>query len=386
MGLFKKIISRVVTDGFEEDVDNVAKNTATAPSEEDTEYEYTGTTKISLKGVFNGGTISRYRTDPYKEIEDENDENYWWCYSGSEKSKSGILEIPYDPDTLKEVIRHLNEKIDQGDVPVFSIPQHLMQVMQLLSNDDFDYAEVTTLIEKSPALAGMFINSINSAFYSRGFAITDLNLALSRLGKNNIRALLQLYSIKIGFTGDKRFGKLAERIIHHSYVVAIVASYLSQRYFPDPSLAFLAGLLHDIGKLGILKELSLNECFCSNLKGDIQEYMFDRIFNNRHEKIGSVLGKKWNMDPLSLAAIEAHHNFWEYPFSEEDQLDYHLCLIINISDTIARILGHGRPIGKVNLFREPATIDLCIEKDNSTLDFLDSIPEVVKNKTSGQLF
>ncbi len=382
MGLFKRIISRVVTDGFVKEVDS---NTTTSP-QEDTDYEYTGSTRINLKGIFNSGTISRYRTDPYKEMDDENDEKYWWCYAGSEKSNSGILEIPYDPVTLKEVIQHLNEKIEKGDIPVFSIPQHLMQVMKLLSNDDFDYAEVTALIEKSPALAGMFINSINSAFYSRGFAISDLSLALSRLGKNNIRALLQLYSIKIGFTGDRRFGRLAEGIIHHSYVVAVVASYLSQRYFPDPSLAFLAGLLHDIGKLGILKELSLNERFCKNLKGDIQEYMFDRIFNNRHEKVGSVLGKKWNMDPVSLSAIEAHHNFWEYPFSEEDQLDYHLCLIINLSDTIARILGKGRPIGKVNLFREPATIDLCIEKDNSTLDFLDSIPEVVENKTAGQLF
>ena len=175
---------------------------------------------------------------------------------------------------------------------------------------------------------------------------------------------------------------MARKIIRHSYIVAVIASYLSQRYFPEPGLAFLAGLLHDIGKLGILKELSLDPKFCLRLKPDANEDMFDSIFAERHEKIGLKLGQQWKMDDLTLAAIERHHKFWEFDFSDEDQLDYHLCLLINLSDTIARILGEGRPIGKTNLFLEPATIDLNIEKNISTIEFFAEIPGIVTHKAA----
>lgn len=389
MGILKRIFTRVVTDGFDHDDKSDAPPTtseAGGASLDECLYEYTGSTQINLKTLFKGQEFSRYRDNPYREIEDKNDKNYWWSYEGSPDYDSIRQEIPYSPEKLTEVIRHLNLKIEAGNIPVFSVPQHLYKVMGLLSRDDFDYGEIAMLIEQSPALAGMFINSINSAIYNRGFAISELRPALSRLGKNNIRALLQLYSIKVGFAGDERFGAIAAGIIHHSYAVAVIASYLSQRFFPDPSLAFLAGLLHDIGKLGILKELSLNRDFCDNLKGKPNEYMFEKIFVNRHEKVGHFLGEKWHMDPLSLAAIAAHHNFWEHCFAEEDQLDFHLCLIINLSDTIARILGKGKPIAKTNIFREPATIDLCIEKDFSTIEFLNDLPEVVRLKTANQIF
>lgn len=382
MGLFNKIINRVVSDGFEANAEKESPAVDTPAAD----YHHTGTTMINTKELFKDGFCFRRGDNIYKDVEDENDKGRWWNYEGNPDADLNRFEIPYDPETLTEAIKHLNNKIESGDIPIFTLPVHIVKVMQLLTRDDFDYAEVASLIEKSPALAGMFISSINSSFYNRGFAITELRPALSRLGKNNIRALLQLYSIKIGFAEDRRFGKIAENIINHSYIVAVIASYLSQRFFPDPGLAFLAGLLHDIGKLGILKELSQTPRFCLKLKSDISEQMFGRIFDKRHELVGRKLGEKWNMDPLSLAAIEAHHNFWEFPFSDEDQLDYHLCLIVNLSDTIARILGKGKPIGKVNIFKEPATIDLNMEKNPSTLGFLEEIPEIVNFKAANQIF
>ena len=308
------------------------------------------------------------------------DRNYWWCYAGQAGYDPSKETLPYDSTTVDQAIVHLNRKITSGELPVFSIPTQILEVFRLLDGPDFEYRDITTIIEKNPSLAGMFVASINSSLFHRGFSITELYPALLRLGKNNIRALLQLYAIKISFASDERFGKIARQIIRHSYVVAIIASYLSQRYFPEPGLAFLSGLLHDIGKLAILKELSLDPRFCLRLRPNVTESMFDPIFTERHEKIGLVLGRTWRMDELTLTAIERHHRYWEYDFSEEDQLDYQLCLLINFSDTIARIQGYGRPIGETNLFLEPAVVDLNIEKNLGTIEFFDEIPELVNTK------
>ncbi len=340
------------------------------------------TSRINVGEIFKPGGLTRDIVEREGMPPEEDDSKYWWCFKGHKDFDPENPVLPYDPVTVDMAIEHLNKKIISGDLPMFTIPAQIIEVFHLLERPDFDYMEVSSIIEKNPSLVGMFIQSINSSLYNRGFSITELYPALLRLGKNNIRALLQLYSIKISFADDRRFGNLARKIIRHSYLVAVIASYLSQRYFPEPGQAFLAGLLHDIGKLGILKELSLDPKFCLRLKPDATEVMFDSIFVGRHEKIGLKLGEQWKMDELTLSAIERHHNFWEYDFSDEDQLDYHLCLLINLSDTMARILGEGRPIGKTNIFLEPATIDLNIEKNISTIEFFAEIPEVVAHKAA----
>ncbi len=344
------------------------------------------TSKINIGEIFGPNGIPRHVLAKQGLINDEiDDKEYWWCYKGHKDFDPEKRKLAYDAVTVDQAIEHLNKKIASGDLPVFTIPAQIIEVFHLLERQDFDYMEVSSIIEKNPSLTGMFISSINSSLYNRGFTITELYPALLRLGKNNIRALLQLYSIKISFADDRRFGNMARKIIRHSYIVAIIASYLSQRYFPEPGLAFLAGLLHDIGKLGILKELSLDPRFCLRLKPDVTEDMFDPIFAGRHEQIGVKLGQQWKMDDLTLSAIERHHNFWEYDFSDEDQLDYHLCLLINLSDTMARILGEGRPIGETNIFLEPATIDLNIEKNISTVEFFADIPAIVSNKSANNI-
>jgi|GEM_PF-1196030 len=327
-------------------------------------------------------TLSRsdetYRTDAATD-----DPAKWWNYSGaSEAELAASDDSPCEYFTADNIIECLDRQLKAGETPVFTIPSSIMEALALLEKKDFEYSQVAAVIEKNPTLTGIFLSSINSSFYNRGFAITELRTALSRLGKNNIRALLQLYSIKVSFANDELFGKVAGNVITHSYATAVIASYLSQRYYPEPGLAFLAGLLHDIGKLGILKTVSMESEFIVRLKNRIDESMFDRIFNERHSQVGVILGKSWNMDRMTLAAIERHHHVWDYSFEEADQLDYQLCMLICLSDKIARIIGYGRPIGSINLFLDPAAIELNLEKNAGSVEFLDPIPEVVRYKVA----
>lgn len=330
-------------------------------------------------------SLLRKKTQSFDAELQDMDVGKWWNYSGHPDFERPHCD-PCDKLTSTNIIEHLNVKIKAGETPVFTVPSSIMETMRLLEKSDFDYGEVASVIEKNPTLTGMFLSSINSSFYNRGYAVTELRTALSRLGKHNIRALLQLYSIKTTFSNDEIFGKVASRIISHSYIVAVIAGYLSQRYYPEPGLAFLAGLLHDIGKLGILKELSMQPLFIIRLKNKLDEQMFDQIFEGRHEQVGVMLGKQWNMDHLSLSAIERHHDFWNFAFEEADQLDYQLCLLINLSDKMARILGYGRPIGPTNIFTEPAAPELNLEKNISAIEFLDELPEIVRLKAEASVF
>jgi len=66
---------------------------------------------------------------------------------------------------------------------------------------------------------------------------------------------------------------------------------------------------------------------------------------------------------------------------DPDLEEYHLAALINLCDSMARILGYGRRISEMNIFDTDAARILSFEKDNSTEDFLRKIPEMLSIKT-----
>ncbi len=334
-------------------------------------YTNSDTSRIDEHLLFNNQDEEKL-----KEEELQNDKNYWWNYEGAPYAETPVFE---EIDNQK-VTEELCLKIERGEFPVIEIPSNVMRTMQILNNQEFDYAEVASLINHSPGMAGEFIRVINSSVYSRGVVINDIKLALPRLGRENIKALLYMYSAKISFLNDPLFNQVAVDIVEHSYSVGIIAAYLSQRYYPDPDGAFLAGLLHDIGKLGILKALSQLYDLPKHVDFKVTEEVFDNIFPGLHEKAGKYLANHWKVNEDIVSAIEHHHDFMNIGFSEDDQLAFHLSCIVNLSDNMARILGSGRRIGPVNIFSLPSTIDLSIEKTEDTICFLDDIPKIIAYK------
>ena len=138
--------------------------------------------KINLNSLKQSAEAFKTHVD-YDTMEDESDDKYWWCFKGNKKFDRDNNNLPYDPYTVELAIEHLNKKIISGDLPVFAIPAQIIEVYGLLERQDFDYMEISAIIERNPSLTGMFISSINSSMYNRGFTITELYPALLRLGK-----------------------------------------------------------------------------------------------------------------------------------------------------------------------------------------------------------
>ena len=319
-------------------------------------------------------------TADYKPLQEEAKDysEYWWCFESGPKPEITIYD-QIDPEVVNS---ELNRRVEAGQFPIIEIPENAMKAIEILNNPDFDFAAVAHLINKSPAMAGEFLSLVNSSSYSRGVKISDLRVALPRVGRENVKAMLYLYSTKMSLAASPGLNDMAVKIVDHSYATAIIASYLSQRYFPDPDTAFLAGLLHDVGKLGVIKAITEDYAFINELNGELVEEHFGNTFSSLHEGVGVNLAKRWNMDTLVISAIEHHHDFFSYGFDYDEQEQFSLGALINLSDTMAKILGKGQQLESVNIFDLASTRELNIEMNQSTLDFLNEIPAIVKFKSS----
>lgn len=298
----------------------------------------------------------------------------WWIVPPRQRPVMPEFEAI---NTAEEFAR-LQEVIKSNDFKMIEISDNITQIIEMLNKPDMRYAEAAQVINRSPVLTGEFLKTVNSALYSRGQKISHLGVALSLLGIDNIKGMLYLYSSKHTFAEDKTLNDIASAIFEHSKAVALIAKYLSRRFYPKPDMAFLAGMLHDVGKIALLRQLG-EDFEIPQIEGmRLTEDAFDEIFPNLHGPVGALLAKHWHLDDYLTLTIGHHHDYPDFEFPFENRHVFHLCALIEFSDYMARALGLGRFISDMDLFKLPSCQFLDIRPDKYTLEFLKPIPELLE--------
>lgn len=303
---------------------------------------------------------------------DDGGDGYWWL---TVREKPPVVE--FEAIDLRRVYTDFSGHVASGAFGIIEIPSNIMRIMSILGKPDFTYHEVTDLISRSPVLAGEFLKMANSSLYGRGVKISDLRVALPRLGQRQVKGMLYLNSTRMAVADQPVFNQVATEIVNHCNAVGKIAGYLAHRYYPDPDSAFLAGLLHDVGKLAILKELGDRFDLPAEAAAGLTEDSFAEILPPLHEAVGTHLAQHWELDDEVAAAISHHHTLDDVEVLDDHSERQYLSALINVSDTMARVLGKGRWIGDVNLFGMTSAKELGLEGDRGTVEFLKPIPELL---------
>jgi putative nucleotidyltransferase with HDIG domain len=224
------------------------------------------------------------------------------------------------------------------DLP--AMPQVASKVLELSSDPNTSARQLQSVIADDQALTARILKIANSAMYSCSRQIKTLTDAIVMLGFNSIRSLVvtsaarNLYNMKSSQTG------LKERLLwEHSIGCAFACRLLVEKRIPAlTEEAFLAGLLHDIGKL------VLN----MRVPGDFDQvvqvvYNENRSFANtelevlgfNHTLVGAMLVNKWKFSPALEHVILNHHN------PEALCADDPLLLYLDLGNSLCHKLGIG---------------------------------------------
>ena len=269
----------------------------------------------------------------------------------------------------------LYDDIKNGRMEIIEIPENVTRVMQSLDTENWNYNEIVKYIESSPGITGDFLATANSAAFTRGEKITDLAHALPRLGKETMKAILFINTSKMSVPDHKLFQMAGRDIVEHSMAVAKIASYLSTRFNLDPNHAFLAGLLHDIGKLALLKQISIHCDIPEDIGIPYHQSLFDSIVKDVHESAGNMIAEHWELEEDVRVGIANHHHLQALSGNHKKYL--HLAALINLSDTMARMLGKGMPIKKTDLFKTKAARVVGLQPKDEYFRFIRKIPDII---------
>lgn len=221
-----------------------------------------------------------------------------------------------------------------------SIPAAAMAVLNEVNNPNSNALSISRLLLQDQALATRVLRLANSAYYGLSRQVADLQEAVVILGMRSIRNLALVAGTYPWLTKEFKGYALGPKALWtHSLGVAVGAQCLakaSRKAQPDE--CFMAGLLHNLGKvvLAVSLEGHLHNIFqlaeTENIGFDEAER---RYLGYDHCDVGAHLAAKWNLPELFQAAMQYHHT--------PNQADMHQSIVdcVHLGDYLATTFGLG---------------------------------------------
>lgn len=243
-------------------------------------------------------------------------------------TKATMAEIQTEPAKLFE------------DLPAF--PPVAAKLSRALGEDNAAVGDIVELVASDPALAADILRRANSPLYGFGRRVDTLREALVLLGFGELHRL-SLARATAGMTGNalKAFPTL-RRCWRHSLAVAVLAERLAPEFGVAPEKAYTAGLLHDVGRLGLLavcptQYAELLQRGAHEAPVDDVAYLLEMeklVFGIDHCAAGRALAESWEMPEEILMVAGRHHDRIQNP-------QWGLLELIQGSSRLADALGFG---------------------------------------------
>ena len=241
-------------------------------------------------------------------------------------------------DSDQTAAKRLDNLIRQvQDLP--SLPIAVTRVMQLTNDPKAGLSDVAHALASDQGLAARVLKLANSAYYGSSRRIGTVSEAVVILGMRTTRNLTLATSCQDMLEREVQGYFLPRGALwRHSLACAAAAQNLARRaHFRGTEEAFVAGLLHDIGKVVMSAYLKAEfaQVLTRVAKGRLTFSDAEReVLGFDDAEVGARLLERWNLPSTLVTAVRYHHAPSQAPESP-------LAALVHVADTICLTLGIG---------------------------------------------
>ena len=206
-----------------------------------------------------------------------------------------------------ELSQKLASAVDR--MPAF--PRSVQQILELTKDVNCAPKDLVRVIDHDPVVTVKILRVVNSAYYSLPKQITSINHAVVYMGFNSLKNLA-LSIAAIGMLPKEGVaGFDAQQYLLHSLTTANIAKLLAARVGNvDPNDCFIAGLLHDFGKV-VFAQFMPKEFRAaledSQRSGKSLHQSLQQVIGVDHAVVGAMLVEKWRFPPSLSDTIRHQH-------------------------------------------------------------------------------
>jgi len=210
-----------------------------------------------------------------------------------------------------------------GKMP--SLPTTVGKILEIANNPQASPADLNKVINLDPVLMGKVLKLINSAYYSLPNKITSLARAIIMLGINTVKNLaLNTAVLSNVVSSAGRQALDLNGFWRHSIAVGVTAKMIAQRRKVDQKHIeeyFIAGLLHDIGKVPLNNRLPEEylRALASAGSSRISLWQAEQTsIGINHVEVGLLVADNWSLGQNVRDAVEFHHQPTDYSGSSKE--------------------------------------------------------------------
>jgi len=204
-------------------------------------------------------------------------------------------------ELLAESLTHI---INRGEIEVPMLPEVANKALSLAQNPDSDASKMAQLIQSDQSLAGHVMRIANSVAYTPASNLVSLQQAIARLGMSVIGEIALTAVIGAKMFNTPGYEQHVEKVWHHALATSLWSKEIARQCRSNVEVAFLAGLLHSIGRPAVLQTI-LDLAAKENLSLTAADVHY---LENRHwHQVSMAVVNSWQMPALVVDAV-SHYN------------------------------------------------------------------------------
>ena len=202
----------------------------------------------------------------------------------------------------QRILQSLEDKIKTNQLVLPSMPDVFLQVKKIVDDPSSNMGNIAKVITRDPSLTARILKVANNALYRGNHEITNVQLAVSRMGLQLIKTLVTSHSITQMFNQPKGVLKPFFEALHkHSTEVSANAYAIATHYTKlNPDDALLAGLVHNIGYLPLAK------CVESFPEVESEPKLLIEVMGKVHTQVGEMILNSWAF-PKNIIDASIHY-------------------------------------------------------------------------------
>jgi len=259
---------------------------------------------------------------------------------GKKLSVKNHLELDFNPAAKpRDKVQLLIKKTEE----ILALPFAVAEIIRLCNDPATSAQDLEKPVRSDPATAAMIMRRANSARYAGN--ITTIDRGIVRIGLRATRNIVASFSVFNLFSSeDKSLGFNRVWFWFHSLASGLCAQLIATLLkYKFPEDAFMAGLLHDVGKI-VLDDF-LNEDYQKALQraqndGKPLRLAEESIFETQHPYVGAKVAKLWGFPSSIVGAISDHHSYQQFtPATSELSLGAIVCMANHMTKALQ--VGNG---------------------------------------------
>lgn len=242
------------------------------------------------------------------------------------------LSVQEDGETLR-----INPtQLIRGEIQLASLPNVYTRIVETLNSPRASSSAIADIVSKDSSLSLRLLRLVNSAFYGFPSKIDSISRGVTLLGTN------ELTTLALGISVVRLFQDIPNELIDmesfwkHSIRCGLFAQVLaSHKIGISEEKLFVGGLLHDIGRLVMLRKIPGKYTHAILLARDEQLPLYraeQKVLHCDHAEIGRMLASEWHLTSALTQMIGGHHN------PVMDRFPLEVC-IVHVADLLAHACG-----------------------------------------------